>query len=93
MVPEFQEAVVALQPGQISDPVQTKFGWHIIKLNDSRNKAAPEFADVRDELLAKLRQDAVESQIEDLTRKATVERPTIDGLQPDILQNFELLGN
>ncbi len=93
MVPEFQAAVAALEPKQISDPVQTQFGWHVIILNDSRKKAAPELEEVRDELLNKLRQEAVEQQIEELTRKATVERPVIEGLVPEILQNYELVGD
>lgn len=93
MVPEFQMAVNTLKPGEISEPVQTQFGWHVIVLNDSRKKAAPELEDVREELLLKLRQDAVEARIEDLTRNAKVERPVIDGLNPAILQDLGLVGN
>ncbi len=93
MVPEFQTAVSAMEPGQISDPVQTQFGWHVIVLNDSRKKAAPEFADVQEEILLKIRQDAVEMRIEELTRAANVERPTIEGLDPTILQDLGMIGN
>lgn len=42
MVPEFEEAVRKLKPGQISPPVRTQFGWHIIKLNDVREAGTPE---------------------------------------------------
>ncbi|MDK3071729.1 peptidylprolyl isomerase [Sedimentitalea sp. JM2-8] len=93
MVAEFQAAVNALAAGEISDPVQTQFGWHIIVLNESRKKTAPELDVVRNELLQKLRQDAVEARIEDLTRNADIERPVIDDLNPEILLDLGLVGN
>ena len=42
MVAPFEEAVHKLKPGQISAPVRTQFGWHIIKLNDVREAGTPE---------------------------------------------------
>ena len=42
MVAPFEEAVHKLKPGQISPPVRTQFGWHIIKLNDVRDAGTPE---------------------------------------------------
>lgn len=93
MVPEFQMAVNALKPGEVSVPIQTQFGWHVIALNDARKKAAPEMEAVREELLLKMRQDAVEARIEDLSRNATVERPVIEELDPAILQDLSLVGN
>ena len=93
MVPEFQAAVATLQPGQVSEPIQTQFGWHVIKLNDSRRMAAPELDQVRDEILNELRSDAVTTQIDELTRKATVERPVIEDLDPGVLGNLDLIGN
>ncbi len=63
MVPEFSEAAFKLQKGQISAPVKTTFGWHIIKVEDRRMKQVPGFDQVRGEianiLAAKARQDYV----------------------------------
>ncbi|MDO5072839.1 MAG: peptidylprolyl isomerase [Neisseria animaloris] len=42
MVPEFEDAVKALNPGQISRPIRTQFGWHVIKLNEVREAGTPE---------------------------------------------------
>ena len=42
MVPEFEAAVLELEKGQVSDPVQTQFGWHVIILNEETQKRSPE---------------------------------------------------
>ena len=52
MIPEFSRAAFALQKGQISEPVKTPFGWHIILLEDRRMSEAPAFEEVQDELKA-----------------------------------------
>lgn len=91
MVPEFETAVVSMDAGQISDPIKTQFGWHVIILNEKRKQSAPELDAVRDELASKLQEDAVEAKVEELTAAATIERPEIEGLQPEIILNFGLL--
>ena len=91
MVPEFEAAIVTLEPGQVSDPVKTQFGWHVISLNEKRQSKAPEFESVREELASQLQQDAVEAQIEKLTAAADIERPEIEGMTPEIIQNLDLL--
>lgn len=70
MVPEFSEVAFKLDKGQISEPVKTQFGWHVIKVEDKRVKPAPKFEDVKPqienfvmrkaqaELVTKLRADA-----------------------------------
>ena len=50
MVKPFEDAVVSLAVGEISAPVQTQFGWHLILLNDARKSLAPSFEDARTEL-------------------------------------------
>jgi len=61
MVPEFEAAVLKLKKGDVSDPVKTQFGWHVIKLEDIRESKPPAFDDVKDGLKSGLvRQKAVE---------------------------------
>ena len=93
MVPDFEAAVIALKPGEISEPVQTQFGWHVIKLNETRQADAPALETVQDELATQLRREAVEEYIQGLTDAATIERPAIEGLQPEILQDLGLVRN
>jgi peptidyl-prolyl cis-trans isomerase D len=60
MAPEFEASAFALQPGEVSDLVQTQFGFHIIKLIEVRAGEVPAFEAVRDEILAELRQRGVD---------------------------------
>ena len=50
MVPEFAETAFKMDKGQVSDPVKTQFGWHIIKVEDKRSKPVPEFDKVKDQV-------------------------------------------
>jgi peptidyl-prolyl cis-trans isomerase C len=54
MVPEFEGAVAKMQKGEVSEPVKTNFGWHIIKLEDRRTKAPPTFDQVKATILNSL---------------------------------------
>ncbi len=50
MVPEFAEAAFKLEKGQVSDPVKSQFGWHVIKVEDKRQKPVPTYEQVSDQL-------------------------------------------
>lgn len=91
-VPEFESAMDLLQPGEISPPVQTEFGWHVIKMNDRRKTEAPELGEVRDQIVNQLRREAVESSVEDLRKMATIDRPDIPGLDRNVVTDLDLLG-
>lgn len=54
MVPQFEEAAFKLSKGDVSHPVQTQFGWHLVQLEDRRERQAPEFAAVKDRLVASM---------------------------------------
>jgi peptidyl-prolyl cis-trans isomerase C len=75
MVPEFEAAVATLEPGAVSEPVQTQFGWHVIRLDEARDTAPPPLAQVRPEIENTLRQTKLEAELEALRAAATIERP------------------
>ncbi|MEJ6814285.1 MAG: peptidylprolyl isomerase, partial [Octadecabacter sp.] len=56
MVTEFETAVTTLEDGDVSDPVETQFGWHVVKLNETRMTALPSLDDLRSELETEIRQ-------------------------------------
>ncbi|MBL4769214.1 MAG: peptidylprolyl isomerase [Rhodobacteraceae bacterium] len=93
MVPEFEEAVVALKPGQVSDPVQTQFGWHVLILNEKRKVSAPPLDEVRGEIANRLQNEAVEAHVDKLTAAARVERLEIEGLDMSVMQQLDLVRN
>ena len=90
MVPEFEAAVIDLDDGGISEPVQTQFGWHVVKRNESRAKAAPTLDEVRGEIEQGLRAKAIEDAIEGLTNAAEIVREDVT-LEPSIIRNVDLL--
>lgn len=64
MVPQFEEVVFKLNKGDVSDPVQTQFGWHLIKIEDKRFKQPPAFDIVKDRIIqSQLLQKAQQSAI------------------------------
>lgn len=92
MVPTFEEAVFKLKPGEISDPVQTQFGWHVIRLNELRDKPKPSFEEMRGQIANELSELAVRTRIEALRADGKIEKPRT-GISPEALKDPALFGN
>ncbi len=92
MVPEFEEAVVTLEPGEVSAPVQTQFGWHVIRLDDLRDQEKPALEAVRPQIEAQVRQAAVEAELARLLAAAEVVRTEAE-VDPAAIRDDTLLGN
>lgn len=90
MVKPFEDAVVTMKPGEVVGPVKTDFGWHLIKLTETRPAKAPAIDEVRDDLAAEIEQKVVEDHIAKLTGEAKVEKPG-EGIDPAILKDTTLL--
>lgn len=91
-VPEFEEAMIALEPGTYtSEPVESRFGWHVIRLNEVRAVDAPPLEDIRAQLEETVKRAAIETAVAEMQAKTDVTRMTADDLDPAILDNVDLL--
>lgn len=92
MVPEFEAAVVALEVGQVSEPVKSQFGWHLIKLDDKRETTPPALDAARPDIENQLRQEALEAKLAELRAAATIDKPET-GTPPAAIRETDLLTN
>ncbi|MGJ4966413.1 peptidylprolyl isomerase [Bradyrhizobium sp. HKCCYLRH3061] len=74
MVPEFANVAFSLEPGKISDPVKTQFGWHVIKVEEKRSRKPPEFDQVKGQIETYVTRKAQADYVGKLREAAKIER-------------------
>lgn len=89
MVPQFEEAAFKLKKGETSPPVQTQFGWHLIQVEDRRERKPPEFDAIKDRLVASMIHRKAQEIAASLRDAAKIEyvdpeiKKQVDGAKPD----------
>ena len=91
MVPAFEAATISLEQGEISGPVQTQFGWHIIQLNDTRATQAPSLEELRPEIMASLQREEIQNILNSATADADIQIPEDQKVDASLLRNIDLL--
>ncbi len=90
MVPAFAEVAFSAEEGVVTEPVQTDFGWHLIKVTGKREQPAPEFEAVRDEIAQDLASGAAQRAIVEVREGAEIAQPET-GLDPSVIRRDDLL--
>jgi peptidyl-prolyl cis-trans isomerase C len=84
MVPQFEAAAFALKKGEVGQPFETQFGWHIVRLDERRERAAPTFEAVKDRIRAAMMHQKAQQLATQLRGKANIEY-----LDPEIKKSVE----
>ena len=84
MVPQFEQAAFALKKGEVSSPVQSKFGWHVIKLEDRRKKPPPPFEQVKSQIVGNLIKQQAQQKLGELRGQSKIEY-----VDPDVKRQME----
>ena len=91
MVPAFEEAVMALEVGGVTEPFETQFGWHVATLLDTRVQPRPTIDDLRPQIAAELQEQAVTARLEELAAAETVPKPEPGQFDPSLVDATDLL--
>jgi peptidyl-prolyl cis-trans isomerase C len=84
MVPQFEDAAFKLKPGEVGEPFETQFGWHIVKVDERRQRTAPAFEDVKDRVRASMIHQKAQQIASELRGKAQIEY-----IDPEIKKSVE----
>jgi len=84
MVPQFEEAAFRLKKGEIGEPFESQFGWHIVRIDDRRQRAAPAFEAVKERVVASMIHKRAQQVAADLRRKAQIEY-----IDPELKRSLE----
>jgi peptidyl-prolyl cis-trans isomerase C len=84
MVPQFEEAAFRLKKGEVSEPFQSQFGWHIVRLDDRRQRSAPAFEAVKERVVASMIHKKAQQVAADLRGKAQIEY-----IDPELKRSLE----
>ena len=90
MVPSFEAATIALEVGEVSGPVQTQFGWHVIQLNEVRAKDIPTLEDVRISIEQDLTRELASDFLERVTDAADIESGSWRDVERSFLRRRDL---
>lgn len=93
MVAPFEAAVAELAEGEVSAPVESQFGWHVIQLLETREQQPPSLEEVRDALAGQVQQQAIEARLAELMDAAEITMPAEGAFDPAILGNLDLLSD
>ncbi len=88
MVPEFFDAANKLKKGEVSAPVKSSFGWHIIKLEDRRPAKMQTFAEMKESLKSELTNKAIQTYVEGLLKSANIKYYDENGKEKDFARTL-----
>lgn len=91
MVPEFEDQIISLEIGSVSEPFETQFGWHVATLDETRVQPRPALDDLRRELAGELQELAVSARLDELTAAQTIVGPEEGQFDPNLIDSIELL--
>ncbi|WP_078541602.1 MULTISPECIES: peptidylprolyl isomerase [unclassified Thioclava] len=92
MVKPFADEVAGMKDGEVAGPIQTQYGWHVVKLLGTKMVDAPKLADVRKKLEGDIRQEAVQKRVKAVVGEAKIDKMT-DGIDPSVLKDQSILGS